>query len=317
MNATASKTCRWATCMVLGIPIAGYIMNKKGWLPNSVPLRVGLSGMTTQMVSDISFHFIDTVNVRLKGEQSLNRFTWIIRDIWKKAGYKGFFYGIRATIFGSTLGGLTYFTLYKYLKAKIGHDKHAGPIKAFVIDFFAAAVAEAIALLVFFPFEMVKTRMQMDNRLFPYRDVFEALHRVTHPAPGDMRLTRLYEGCAPYFAQFIVYTTAQFACYEAFMRVFRKTKRHTKDRYVPWKYVFVASTASGMLASLMTNWLEVITIRKQIDPTQHVKDILHQEGAHILIKGIGPRIIYNVSQSVMVFFILTEMCRIYKVKFEG
>ncbi len=295
---------------------ASYWLNKKGYLPKF--MAFGFPGMITQLVSDLSFHFIDTINVRCKGDPSLKKLSDIIASLRRKAGIRGFFYGIGSTFFGSSLGGLAYFTLYKQFKTMFKQDKSVGKLKEFLIDSAAAALAEAIALLVFFPFETIKARMQMDNRIFPYRDVFDALYRMTHPSPDvKFKLTGLYDGCPPYFAQFIAYTTAQFACYETLMRIFRRWQKDQPDLYAPWKYVFLASTAGGAVASLLTNWLEVITIRKQVDSVTSVRDIIEQEGANIIFKGIGPRMIYNVSQSVMIFFILNEVCRLYKVKFEG
>jgi len=295
-----------------------YLLNPKYKTLTMTEIKVGFAGALTQFISDSCFHFVDTVNVRCKGADSLVRWYSMVSEIWAKQGMKGFFVGINATFCASLFGGFTYFTLYKFLKSKLKKGEDDGRFRSFLTDFGAAAIAEMVALLIYFPFELVKARLQTRNETFMYKNVQDAFKKIMYPTVDtkNPQISSLYSGSFPYFAMFILYTTVQFSCYEAVMRLLNKNDKHKANERKKVPHIFAASILSGTIASLSTNWLEVITIRKQINAAVTIREIWNQERFALFVKGLTPRLTFNVCQSVMIFLILDHICRFINVQFE-
>ena len=295
------------------LSMAGLNKFRRTHLKTATPslcFKVGFAGAITQLISDLSFHCVDTVNVKCKGNTDLIRWYSMVSSIWRKEGLKGFFVGINATFCAALLGGFTYFTIYRQFKHRLKNSEKQSKLKEFLCDSLAAATAESAALLIFFPLELVKVRLQTSNELYNYDSVLHGLKRVLHD--GNDRVNALYGGSGPYFAMFILYTTIQFSCYEAFMRKYYSAKGTVSTG---WN-VLKASLLSGAIASLATNWLEVITINKQLNPAATISNIMKQEGASMVVKGVTPRLFFNMCQSVVIFFMLDKLCGLFNVNFE-
>ncbi len=290
--------------------------------------KVGCAGALTQCVSEVVLHCIDTVNVRCKGGKGRIRSYSVIQNLLKEYGAKGLlklFVGINATFYASAIGGIVYFTLYK--KAKIfikkiwkSDDNDKNAFRSFMRYFLAAIISEVAALVVYFPFEVMKTRLQTSNDRYKYKSLPDAFKKILHSSGerGPKSLMSLYSGCGPFFAMFTLYTAIQFTCYEEMMRILKIDESSLEPEWnIKMPKVLLASVISGAVASLSTNWLEVFTVKKQIDPTVSLRRIWKEEGSAIFTKGIFPRTLFNISQSALVFTCLGMWCKYYNIKFEG
>lgn len=76
----------------------------------------------------------------------------MIHKIWQAEGIIGFGRGIGAAIYGNYTSGFLYFTLYKYLKMTL---PEFGGYRAFI----SAFIAEIVAILYQFPFDLIKCRI--------------------------------------------------------------------------------------------------------------------------------------------------------------
>ena len=45
-------------------------------------------------------------------------------------------------------------------------------------SFLASALAEMVALVFYYPFDLIKTRMQTSNALYRYNNLFDACYRI-------------------------------------------------------------------------------------------------------------------------------------------
>ena len=291
-------------------------------------LKIGCAGALTQCASEVLFHFVDTVNVRCKGAQGRITSYSLLKSLLNEKGPKGLlslFAGVNATFYASTLGGIVYFTLYKTSKSwikkiwktsKPGNDTFGSFLRYFV----SAIMAEIVALTVYFPFELIKTRIQTSNHIYKYTSLPNAFGRIGRSSVEQHQnpLRAFYSGCAPFFAMFTLYTAIQFTCYEEMMRIF-KVDQNSLQSEGNGKLisVFTSSVISGAIASLLTNWLEVFTIKRQINPKARIKDIWHEEGIAIFTKGILPRTLFNMCQSAMIFSLLGFWCNNYGIEFDG
>ena len=74
----------------------------------------------------------------------------------------GFGRGIGAAAYGNYSSGFVYFVLYKYLKTNMAD--YFGNLRIVLAGF----VAETIAIMFKFPFDLVKCRLQSVNYIFKY-----------------------------------------------------------------------------------------------------------------------------------------------------
>ena len=97
----------------------GYLCKKSLNFTND-GLKLGIAGSLANMLCECSFHFVDTLNIRIKVDENKNKWSKStiqnIKSIYKADGISGFGKGISACFYGSLLWGVTYFILYKNIK---------------------------------------------------------------------------------------------------------------------------------------------------------------------------------------------------------
>ena len=153
----------------------GLICKKTVNHPNEI-LRMGIAGSFAHVTVEAMFHFIDTVNVQSKlGEQNLSSAS-MVRKIYQAEGIYGFSRGFSAMFYGSVICGFIYFAGYKYLKTyfqeRVGPDTNPA-----VVFFLASFIAEFFTLIVYYPYDLVKCRLQSKNYHFKYRNIPHAFRK--------------------------------------------------------------------------------------------------------------------------------------------
>jgi hypothetical protein len=122
---------------------------------------------------------------------------------------------------------MVYFWSYLFFKDNlIGYlgDKPT-TIQTGLINFASSAIAEAFALLIYYPFDLIKTRMQTSygDPTLSYNNIIDALIKIWQEEPvKDSFLTkirRLYCGLGLYGATYIVFIALEFSLYEVFMQI--------------------------------------------------------------------------------------------------
>ena len=114
---------------------------------------MGVAGSLAQGTVEAMFHFVDTVNIKSKAsETEANSTMSMVRKIYAKEGVVGFGRGIGAAIYGNYSSGFLYFVFYKWLKNNM---PELGGCKQLIAGF----VAETIAILCKFPFDLIKCRL--------------------------------------------------------------------------------------------------------------------------------------------------------------
>lgn len=82
----------------------------------SEAVRLGVTGSLTLLASEMSFYFVDTINMRSKVLNSNKGGIEMLREIVWNEGPQGLYKGIQACFFGSIIYGFSYFYIYKKLK---------------------------------------------------------------------------------------------------------------------------------------------------------------------------------------------------------
>jgi hypothetical protein len=160
---------------------------------NSELVRMGLAGSLANMMCEMGFHFADTVNVRAKTHHLPVSSYHMAMTIFKREGIYGFSKGISACYYGSIAQGMTYFTIYKLLKSKLSELNQARFSESFVF-FFAALISEIFTLVVLYPYDTLKTRLQTMNKVYQYKNLIHAFTKEirTHG------LFSIYRGGLPF-----------------------------------------------------------------------------------------------------------------------
>lgn len=94
-------------------------------------------------------------------------------------------------------------------------------------SFLSSALAEVIALPFYFPYDLIKTRMQTKPELYNYKNLADAFCKIYEsPLKKDeikmggqvlTRLRRYYEGMGLYGGGYISFMAIEFCVYESIM----------------------------------------------------------------------------------------------------
>jgi hypothetical protein len=108
--------------------------------------------------------------------------------------------------------------------------------------------------------------MQTSNHKYKYTNVFQAFHKEI----TENGISALYKGGSIFLLMFSISIPIQFTLYEVYIM---RMKEKYGDKYsaLEMYHIIVASVTAGGLSSGLTNWLEVLTIKKQTSPEQAIK----------------------------------------------
>lgn len=177
---------------------------------------MGVAGSLANLTVEAMFHFADTVNVRAKISDGNDSSLKIVEKIYKKEGLKGFSRGFSACFYGSVACGFIYFSLYKLFKIYF-KDYFSKDTNMAVIFFAASFVAEFFTLLVYYPFDLIKCRLQSKNYFFKYRNLPHAFAKEIK----EGSVAALYKGSLPFLVTYCLFVSVQFTIYETLMKLFK------------------------------------------------------------------------------------------------
>ena len=136
---------------------------------------------------------------------------------------------------------MVYFYCYAKLKERFkawssteGQSTNLG--KTMSLSFLASALAEMLALVFYYPFDLIKTRMQTNHALFQYNNLFDACFRIceepfSQEETGKLStadkgrrarerwttLQRFYKGMSLYGSGYILFMAIEFSVYESLL----------------------------------------------------------------------------------------------------
>lgn len=100
----------------------------------------------------------------------------MVHTIYSSEGLYGFSKGFSAAFYGSIFCGLIYFSLYKLFKQHI--KEWLGETYNIAWTFFLASfAAEFFTLLVYYPYDLIKCRLQSKNYFFKYKNLVHAFRK--------------------------------------------------------------------------------------------------------------------------------------------
>lgn len=272
--------------------------------------RMALAGSLSNMFWEITFHFADTVNIRSKlHKQNVNTFH-MLNTIFMEEGLYGLSKGISAWFYGSIVCGFLYFSLYKLFKTYL-FKLNDGKVHSSLIFLTASFVAETFTLLLYYPYDLIKSRLQTSNRVYQYKSLLHAFQKEI----TENGLFSLYRGGAPFLIMFATTISLQFTVYESYIKFIKDHYMESwKNRELP--HVVLASFLAGAVGSGATNGLEVLVVTKQTKPETNLWEIVKREKFGLMTKGLGARVYYQSIQSIVFFSTVTYVGKLFNVELE-
>ena len=203
---------------------------------------MGLAGSVSLMFCEISFHFVDTVNIRTKASDKNISMLRMLNRIFSKEGIYGLSKGITAAFYGSILCGFMYFTLYKKLK-HFFKELFGEKVNIGFVFFSAAFISEFVTLGFYYPFDLIKSRLQTRNYHFKYKNLPHAFRKEI----SKNGVLSLYRGALPFLATYTCTVSIQFTVYELLIAFFKQ--RDIKFSQRELAYIVLASFAAGGISS--------------------------------------------------------------------
>jgi hypothetical protein len=294
----------------LGFSALGYYNRDS---PNEI-LRLGIAGSIAQLSTEIAFHPIDVINTNTKADLigNMNSYNTTIR-IYKKEGFFGFWRGASATYYAALVGGIIYFTTYKYLKNLLSNADNQINTLAYLIS---SISGEMLFLFFYYPFDLIRTRMQTRRAEFDYKGVLDAFRKILKGSLWNVRnYLNLYVGAGPSFVLNITNQSIMFTVLETMREIYMKKRGYKSvNQLESWDYLN-CSVVAGVVSGGITNILEVITIHKQLKGANfHLIQFIRKQGIQALTSGIVARISINTAHTVMLFYVVDCVSKIFNVE---
>ncbi|KAF4129286.1 Mitochondrial carrier protein [Phytophthora infestans] len=290
---------------------------------NQLPTILGSAA--AGMIGRIFCHPLDTVKARLQASTStgqtitsqLNLRSFSLQHL------RGLYRGIGVSILGSAPATCLYMTSYEVCKDAL-MDVEIFRSSPSLLYLGAGMAAETLSCVLWVPVDVIKERMQVQvqalsasgaTREIYYRNTLDAVQTIAHME----RLAGLYKGYAATLLSFGPFSALYFMFYE-------KGKALAQNRLdveeLPAQYTLASAAAAGATASFLTNPLDLIKLRLQVQrayasqgtPAAYrgiidgLTQVIRQEGVFALYKGAGARVAFH-APSTAITMSLFESCR--------
>ncbi|KAF8319013.1 mitochondrial carrier [Clavulina sp. PMI_390] len=227
------------------------------------------AGAGAGLVSSIITCPLDVIKTRLQAQKAARgRIDYLgvfglIKHIWLRDGVRGYYRGLGPTILGYIPTWAIYFSVYDGLKRQGGEgygEHHAVKSEAMALHISAAMTAGATSSLLTHPIWVVKTRfMTQPSQEVRYRHTLDAFVRI-YRSDG---IHAFYRGLIPSLFG-VTHVAVQFPLYEE-LKLRLADRQNIPVTSLSSPALFICSSISKMVATLVTYPHEVIRTRLQID----------------------------------------------------
>jgi hypothetical protein len=234
-----------------------------------------LASACAGMLGRIVAHPLDTVKSKLQAATDTKLRHPLIRTIantYRAEGFRGFYKGLGACLVGGIPGVVVYLTSYeasrKYLGSLTMFDG-----SSFSVSFLSGMIAEASSCIIFVPVDVIKERLQVQQQLgleqqrlgYYYQGSWDAAKQIAR----HEGLRGIYKGYLATLAAYGPFSAFYFLFYEELKsRIHMRDDAHVQkgkgNNSLPFNWSLLASASAGAAASLITNPLDMIKLRLQI-----------------------------------------------------
>ena len=240
-------------------------------------LKVLLSGYITGCLTRLMIQPIDTTKARLQvmksklslGELSKTGFTRTLVNTYKQEGARGLYRGLGITLLAGGPATALYFYTYDQSKKYLSHAMKTQ--NSFWVLFTSGMIAEVLSCVLWVPIDVIKERQQVMTLLktYYYNSSFDAIRqiRATEGIPA------LYRAYGATILSFGPLTGISLALYDKLKVWFGFTRGEQT-----FAQSMLLSGISGVVASIVTNPIDVVKVRMQVQRAEAKGEQLHSSG---------------------------------------
>jgi hypothetical protein len=302
-----------------------------------------ISGLFSGSIAKLFTHPIDTIKAKIQIDEGKNtKISNVFKNTIKTEGFRGLYKGLPVSIFGSMPASVLYFGSYEWAKKRLLLIKNFSHGE-FLMYFLGGMFAETIACLIYVPVDVIKERRQVQNNLnsYKYKNDLDALLTILK----QERLGGIYKAYWATVLSFGPMSAFYFMFYEYFKGYFvrndaktyiQRIKKEEIDKLkelkldISFKESLFCSALAGSLASLITNPLDLVKLRMQVQRAnesfrsdkavyrnllQGLSLISQTEGMTGLFKGSLARVLYHSPTTAISMSILEAMKPIIRKTF--
>lgn len=261
-------------------------------------LHSALGSATAGIISRILTHPLDTAKARLQSGEAARIAQYkgpidVLQKTARTEGLRGLYRGFGAILVGGTPGTMVYLCGYELIKKRLGGQGQSSNVPEFFVHFASGMLAETIACIVYVPVDVVKERMQVQQRQqsnhnynskTTYRGSYDALRKILR----HEGLSGIYKGYAATLVSFGPFSAIYFGLYELMKDAVRKRIAEDQQqnnatgslpimqslddavptmevhKELPFHWLVACSAGSGAAASWITSPLDMAKLRLQI-----------------------------------------------------
>ena len=260
---------------------------------------VAVGAAVGTLISETICYPLDTVNTWVKTWPGKERIPQIIHQNIKTDGYRVFLKGSNTQFIVAFVPSFLYFFSYevgnmysrKYLEYL--HQERYSHLTPLL----TATLAEFIALTVLVPMDALKKRYQVNSELYQYKSISHGLSEMVRKE-GYMRL---FKASPLYLVHATVFNTILFQTYET-LRIGQMKRENKEGKDLTIMDSIISSSKAALLATLLTNPLDVIITKYQVIDSSVSKlsakqlfiDTYRRDGLRGLNRGVTVKCLYRV-----------------------
>ena len=262
------------------------------------PVKLSLFSSLGFWFADMLLYPFDTLATRIKAKKT--EFSSLFHEIKLIAKYENpwsFYRGFSSTCPCSFVSNLIYFMIYENLNQTM--KSHCTENALYCLPLITSSFSELVALVFYLPFDIVRTRLQVNFREYSYSGLYAGVREIVKKEG----LIRLYRASHLYLMNTCMFVGIQMWFFELLrMKIMKDSKKAMN-----LKESISASFIVTVGATILVNPLDVVFTRYQIidsqkeklNTVQIVKEIVKNEGLKAFFKGLGAKILGNVSLGVV------------------
>jgi len=287
---------------------------KKAKVLNFANFNVGL---VTALVAQ-PFEVMRTSSITsLKNNNNNLAGTWhVIKEIFHKEGFKGFFRGGMTSLAKSTISAGVFFTGLENVHVLTNHLRDYKYIPPNVIDFFNACCSRTLTTLSINPMNVIKTRFEVvgSNQ---YSSILHAIKSI-YQKDG---IKGFYKGIVPTIIRDVPYSGLQYSSYRFCMGLWGHHISPNKNPYDSSLVVSLVGGLSSIFAVLVTYPFDNIRVRLQCNdilqgsqtPTEHkglislARHVYRTEGLKGFYLGYVPRLMKKGTSTALSWVVYEKL----------
>jgi len=270
-------------------------------------------GLLTALIAQ-PFEVIRTSSITsMKSSSNDLAGTWkVVKQIFAKEGFKGFFRGGLVSLGKSTISAGVFFTGLENVHVLTHHLRDIKYVPGNLVDFFNACCSRTLTTLVINPVNVIKTRFEVVGSA--HNGIGQAIKSVYN----KNGLKGFYKGILPTIMRDVPYSGLQYSSYRFCMETWGKYVSPNKNAYDSALVVSMMGGLSSVFAVLITYPFDNIRVRFQThDMVQSnqpapslstlVRQVYKDEGLKGFYLGYVPRLMKKGASSALSWVVYEKL----------